>query len=80
MIIPIITNNTHSALNQPLPDWLNSILYILFFITFIGIFGFITWYIIDMIREGERLMAILTGLLFYPLIISLTLVLISTIM
>lgn len=73
--IPIVTNNTNSALNQPLPDWLNIILYVLFNIVLIGIFGFLTWFIIDMVKDNEKGMAILFGLMFYPFIIGLMLIL-----
>lgn len=75
MPIPIVTNNTNSALNQPLPIWLNIILYVLFNIVFIGILGFFTWYIVDMVKDNEKGMAILLGLIFYPMIIALMLIL-----
>lgn len=74
MPIPIITNNTNPKLNQPLPDWLNIILYVLFNIVFIGIFGFLTYFIVDAIKNDEKGFAVLLGLLFYPMIIALILI------
>lgn len=74
MPIPIITSNTDTS-NLNIPIWLNIILYILFNIIFIAIFLIITRFIIDFIEDDEKGMGFLFGLLIYPLLIILILIL-----